>query len=217
MAQSSFSLATSLTERKEAFLDRLSKAPDDDSPFIIIMGNEAADTDSLASSILLSHLLSTSSFKDKKFPPSTIYLPLAQLPRADMKLRAENEMLLSILQVDASSLLFLDDVPNLDKLLRSDIFLGLTDHPQLSTLWQPYDKFENKVEVIVDHHADSKSHMEAKLRVLKGPENGAVASAVSVVVDLFKDTKEIEELPQQLADLGLAAILIDTDNVRIRF
>lgn len=122
-------------------------------------------------------------------------------------------MILSILQVDASDLFFLDDIPNMDSLLRSDVFLGLTDHPQLSTLWQPYNKFESKVEIIVDHHADSKSHLEAKMRILKGPENDAVGSAVSVVIDLFKGTKEMEELPRQLADLGLAAILIDTDDV----
>jgi exopolyphosphatase len=210
----SFSLSEYLADKKKTLLDRLSQAPNDDSPIVIIMGNEAADTDSLASSILLSHLLSTSQTSESsKFPSSTSYVPLAQLPRADLKLRAENEMLLSILQVNATGVLFLDDLPSMDKLLRSDIFLGITDHPQLSNLWQPYDTFAEKVQVLVDHHADAQAHKEAKVRILMGPENGAIGCAVSVVVNMFKETAAIQELPSQLADLSLAAILIDTDDV----
>jgi exopolyphosphatase len=209
----SFSLSTSLAEKKRALLDRLLQPSNDSSPIVVIMGNEAGDTDSLASSILLSHLLSRTD--SKLFPPSTTFVPLSQLPRDDLKLRSENEMLLSLLHLESKDLLFLDDLPSLDKLLRSDIFFGLTDHPQLSSYWQPYDRFIKKVEIVVDHHADDGAHKDAKVRVLKGPGHGAVGSAVSVVVDMFKDTKDMQELPSQLADLGLAAILIDTDDVSL--
>ncbi|UZJ53870.1 hypothetical protein CBS101457_003190 [Exobasidium rhododendri] len=212
-----FSLSTSLRDKKAAILERLSQPPNDAAPFVIIMGNEAGDTDSLASSILLSHLLSSSPLKStqlSKFSRSTTFVPLSQLPRADLKLRAENEMLLSLSQMDASDLLFLDDLPSQDKLLRSDVFFGLTDHPQLSNYWQPYEQFVQRVEVVVDHHADEGAHEHAKLRVIKGPNNGAVGSAVSVVVDLFKDEEGIKHLHHQLADLSLAAILIDTDDLR---
>jgi exopolyphosphatase len=210
-----FSLATSLADKKKALLARLSQPVDDSAPFIVIMGNEAGDTDSLASSILLSHLLSQSSDNahSSKFPKSTTFVPLSQLRREDLKLRSENEMLLAISHLNLSDLLFLDDLPPFDKLLRSDICFGLTDHPQLSNYWQPYEEFARKVDIVVDHHADDGAHKDAKLRIMKGPNKGAVGSAVSVVIDLFKEEKGVRQLHLAMANLGLAAILIDTDDV----
>lgn len=211
---SSESIGTSLGRSKKAFLDRLSQPEDDSSPFVVIMGNEAGDTDSLASSIMLSYLLSDHDDNEhaQKFPKSTTFVPLQQLPRSDLKLRAENEMLLSLLKIDASNLLYFDDLPTSMK-PRKDVHLGLTDHPQLSALWQPYDEWKNKVEIIVDHHADDGAHKDARIRIMRGPENGAIGSCVSVIIDMFKKTKMLQKLPSELADLALAALLIDTNDV----
>ena len=215
MAAPHFSLSASLRDKKRALLERLAQPVNDSAPFFIIMGNEAGDTDSLASSALLAHLLTTSrnSTHSRHFPASSTFVPLMQLPRKDLRLRSENDLLLSVLQLDPTDILFLDDLPELEKMLRSDIQLGLTDHPQLSAFWQPYDQFVQKVQIVVDHHADDGAHKEAKLRVLRGPEKGAIGSAVSVVVDLFKETEEMQQIERPLADLGLAAVLIDTDDV----
>ena len=90
----------------------------------------------------------------------------------------------------------------------------MVDHPKLSSAWQPYDVFEKRVEVVIDHHADDGAHKDAKIRILRGPGNGAIGSAASVVVDEFKESEEMKQLPEPLADLALAAILIDTDNLR---
>lgn len=214
MASAPFSLSTSLAQKKKLVQERLSGPVKDDAPIMLIMGNEAGDTDSMASAVLLSHLLSSGGSHSNAFPRSTTFVPLIQQQRRDLPLRAENQFLLSLLHISPADLLFMDDLPPLDSLRRSDLLLGLTDHPRLSANWQPYDYFESRVELVVDHHADDGAHKQAKLRVLKGPGNGAVGSASSVVVDLFKGEKQIEQLAPSLADLALAAILIDTDNLR---
>lgn len=190
---------------------------------VVIMGNEAGDTDSMASAILLAHLLSHPAntggrtIRDSlKLPEDTLFTPLMQFPRKDLRLRGENEMLLHLLDVDPSSLLFLDDLPqDRSRLLAGGdhVKLALTDHPSLSKTWEPYDEFSKRVVAVIDHHADDGSHKNAPLRVLMGPGAGQVGSAVSVVVDLFSDKGKELKLSTKLADLALAAVLIDTDDV----
>lgn len=217
----SHALSEDLRAKKGGLLARLSstntqgQSDAHQAPYVVVMGNEAADTDSMASAILLTTLLDMEGNElAKRFPAGTTFVPLLQLPRKDLVLRAENQYLLELLGVDAESMLFLDDLPPLDALKRPDIFLGITDHPRLSGYWQPSDYFEERVQVVVDHHADDGAHTKAPLRELKGPEHGAVGSAVSVVVDLFKDSEQLNRIPAKLADLALAAVLIDTDDVR---
>lgn len=220
-SMSSFTLVDDLSERKKAALDRLnSSKQDQNAPILLIMGNEAGDTDSMSSAILSSYLLSKAISEGNQkysdaFPKSTIVAPLIQQDRRDLPLRAENQFLLSLLNVTQESLLFMDDLPKMDTLAqRSDLLLGLVDHPKLSSTWQPYDTFDKLVEVVIDHHADDGAHKNAKIRILRGPENGAIGSAASVVVDLFKGAPQLKELPSSFADIALAAILIDTDNLR---
>lgn len=213
------------TNRDEA-LSRLgvSDASAPKGSVVIVMGNEAGDTDSMASAILLAHLLSHSSdypsarkIRDKlALPADTLFAPLMQFPRKDLRLRGENEMLLHLFNVDQTSLLFLDDLPGEKSglLAGSDhVKIALTDHPSLSKSWQPYDEFSNRVVAVVDHHADDGSHREAPLRILMGPGAGQVGSATSVIVDLFSEGGKELKLSSKLADLALAAILIDTDDV----
>lgn len=218
---SSFSLASDLSEKRKTVLDRLSSSNQDgNAPILLIMGNEAGDTDSMSSAILSSYLLSKAlKLGDQKysnsFSKSTIVAPLIQQDRRDLPLRAENQFLLSLLNTTQDDLLFMDDLPKMEILSqRSDLLLGLVDHPKLSSTWQPYNIFEKFVDVVIDHHADDGAHKNAKIRLLRGPENGAVGSAVSVVMDTFQDTPQIKDLPASLADLALAALLIDTDNLR---
>lgn len=208
-------LSDELNQKKKSFLGRFNKSPsDNDSNVVLIMGNEAGDTDSFASAILLSHLLSTSDRFRDRFPKETQFVPLMQIYRKDLALRAENEYLLDLFHIDQHDLLFLDDLPGLQDMERNGISLGLTDHPSLSGYWQPSSVFAEKVQVLVDHHADAGSHKSAALRVLMGPENGAVGSACSVVVDLFQGDQSLKNLSTALVDFALAAILIDTDDLR---
>ncbi|MCO5549682.1 hypothetical protein L7F22_003155 [Adiantum nelumboides] len=218
---SSFTLAGDLSERKKAVLDRLnSSKQDENAPILLIMGNEAGDTDSMSSAILSSYLLSKAISEGNQkyadtFPKSTIIAPLVQQDKRDLPLRAENQFLLSLLNISQDSLLFMDDLPKMGVLAqRSDLLLGLVDHPKLSSTWQPYNTFDKLVQVVIDHHADDGAHKDAKIRVLRGPENGAIGSAASVVVDIFNGTPQLKQLPASLADIALAAILIDTDNLR---
>lgn len=220
-AMSSFTLAGDLSERKKAVLDRLnSSKQDENAPILLIMGNEAGDTDSMSSAILSSYLLSKAISEGNQkyadtFPKSTIIAPLVQQDKRDLPLRAENQFLLSLLNISQDSLLFMDDLPKMGVLAqRSDLLLGLVDHPKLSSTWQPYNTFDKLVQVVIDHHADDGAHKDAKIRVLRGPENGAIGSAASVVVDIFNGTPQLKQLPASLADIALAAILIDTDNLR---
>lgn len=210
-----YNLSSDLQEKKKALLGQLHSNANEERPILLIMGNEAGDTDSVASAVLACHLLSTSSKYADRFTKGTLFVPLVQQRRADLPLRAENQLLLDLLHVSADDLVFLDDLPDNKSLQRADLFLGLTDHPKLSaSFWQPYTYFEERVQVVLDHHADDGAHKDAKLRILMGPENGAVGSAVSVVVSAFRDEEAVNNLPSSLADLALSALLIDTDNLR---
>ena len=70
----------------------------------VVMGNEASDLDSMASSIAYGYLLSQS------LPGGEIVLPVMNIPRDDFKLRTEAVYLFKEVGIDISRLVFLDEI-----------------------------------------------------------------------------------------------------------
>lgn len=103
---------------------------------------------------------------------------------------------LSTSAIDSSSLLTLDDLPS-DRLTTLGASFSLVDHNRLLPMFG-----DAPVAAIIDHHADEGFHLDASPRIIK-----VVGSCSSLVVEYFES---VAPVPGPLADLLLAAILIDT-------
>lgn len=114
-----------------------------------MIGNEAADADSIVSAICLAYFLQHAA------PASSVKeqcVPVLSLPRAEMKLRPETLVLLRLAGASEQQqhFVFLDeaDLPALAQKLK----VTLVDHNKLcASLHKP---LERCVEAIVDHHED---------------------------------------------------------------
>ncbi|PWN30381.1 hypothetical protein BDZ90DRAFT_257462 [Jaminaea rosea] len=229
-----------LRNARQSALTHLKDGPSSSSnPLVLIMGNGAGDADSLTSAISLSYLLSTyphlSLPLSSPLPEKAIYAPLIQTNRSDAHLRPENVAILAATGIDQQDILYLSDLVDappkgLDLSLAKspnfspehNTFLGLVDHPQLELPWTSGSSSQasRRVLLLVDHHADASQHQDASLRVFRQPEGSSdpnpTGSAQSIIIELF--AKEIKAdpaaLPQGLADLAIATVLIDTDNMR---
>jgi len=105
----------------------------------IVIGNEAADMDSISAAIIRSFELSL------KFPDQTFY-PVVNIFRKDFHLRRDIEFLLEELGISSDLILFLDDISPSegDK-------LHLVDHNILAA---SQSNLSDNVITIVDHHHD---------------------------------------------------------------
>ncbi|GES96997.1 DHH family phosphoesterase [Rhizophagus clarus] len=179
-----------------------------------VLGNESADLDSIISSIayayLSQQLISSDELKSSATSFSSIYLPIIQIPKSDFSLRPECSYVFSeskFSESDISQLLFLDDIlPHLDKLSSNyDVNLILVDHNKLISPWS--EKFNDKIDTILDHHQDEGLYLNIKSRQIE-----SVGSATSLVVLHFKDdwVKKTFQDDSKLSKLLLAPILIDT-------
>lgn len=191
--------------------------------------------DSLTSALSLSYLLTYyphhSLPLSSSLPSNALYVPLIQTNRSDAHLRPENVASIKAAGLsEEEHILYLSDLTEgLSLKLASspqlspewNTYLGLVDHPQLELPWLSDEgSSQRSVVLLVDHHADAGKHKEAALRVFREPEGAPdgranpTGSAQSVIVELFK--KEIgqkQTFDHHLADLAMATILIDTDNV----
>ncbi|KAI8969341.1 hypothetical protein BDF20DRAFT_826847 [Mycotypha africana] len=157
----------------------------------IVTGNDAADLDSIISSLLFAYL-------SQQVDDSTIYVPLVKVPKADLKLRPELEYVMEQVQLDTNSLICLEEItlnPSKHQLILIDH--NVATHPFTAAF---------KVVGVVDHHVDEKLYLDAEPRCID-----MVGSCVSLVLnqfssDLWKDNKVI-------AQLALAPLLIDTVNL----
>jgi len=163
----------------------------------IVMGNEAADLDSMASAVTYAWYLNLSD-KDGK------YFPMINIPRADFKLRTEAVYLFQEAGVNIDNLLFTEDV-DLDKLKAgSNLKLILVDHNKLAS---SQTGLETVITGILDHHADEEAYPPAAVTDIR-----PVGSAATIVAESFlKDQKD--SIDNSLGTLLLGTILLDTVNL----
>ncbi|TNY24761.1 putative Exopolyphosphatase [Rhodotorula diobovata] len=215
-----------LARDKRDFLEAVRQGQGNDD-WVVTVGNEAGDLDSLASALGYAHFAAQRSSTSS---PRRRYVPLVLTARPDLHLRPENVLALSSAGVDPSLLLTIDDLPSPSSssssassssspLLAGRPF-ALVDHNALLAPFRarpsdPSDRADDaRVVAIVDHHADEGRHLGARPRRIE-----VVGSCASLVVDEFlgggggdgRGEKEVDvDVPRPVADLLLSSIVIDT-------
>ncbi|KAK6223050.1 exopolyphosphatase [Colletotrichum tabaci] len=187
------------------------------SPLTLVVGNESADLDSLCSAVVYAYLRTHA-------PPHTLHIPISNLPRDDLKLRPEMTAALAHARLRPSDLLTLDELPA--DLAAEDTRWVLVDHNALTG--DLATKYASSVVGCVDHHAE-----EDKVPQDTGDEPRVVekcGSCSSLVVEYCRpaweealarrprdggeDADTDADVDEHLARLSLAAILIDTTNLK---
>ncbi|KAI5838059.1 hypothetical protein DFP73DRAFT_486171 [Morchella snyderi] len=169
-------------------------------PVSIVIGNQSADIDSFASSILYAY------YTDPTTPPT---IPFLSIPREDLSLRPEILHLCNLFSISPSDLNFSDDPPITD-LPKHSTNIALVDHnhiePNLSSHFTDPAK---AVTAVIDHHDDEGLYPDAKPRIITPS-----GSCSSLVTQNFQSAfPQSGDVRGELARLALAAVLIDTTNM----
>ncbi|MCP4719137.1 MAG: DHH family phosphoesterase, partial [Desulfobacteraceae bacterium] len=165
----------------------------------IVMGNEAADLDSMASSIVYAYFLNTLD-KDS-------VVPIIPIPRADFKLRTEAVYVFEQAGIDLNYLIFMDDV-NFEKIMKDDTRLVLVDHNRLSTLYKPYGE---RVCLILDHHRDEGLYPNVH-RVIE-PVGSTATLVGEELINHNARLHNSDPIDENIAVLLCGTILLDTVNL----
>ncbi|KAE9395429.1 DHH phosphoesterase [Gymnopus androsaceus JB14] len=189
-------LADFVSSSKAKYLQDVQSNDGKAEEWTVVMGNEAGDLDTIASSIAFAWL------RTKVLEQPTI--SLLQMGREDLDLRAENLHALHLagLSQPKDQLLFVTDLAEF-KPFPSSRF-ALVDHNRLASTFTPAEP--PSVVAIVDHHADEGLYTDTAEPRIVSP----AGSCASHIASLF----DIAELPPELATLLLSAILIDTDGLK---
>lgn len=153
---------------------------------VLVMGNMSGDMDSIASAVALCSALGKT------------YLPLINIPRAELFLRKDVVYLFNLLKIDSANLYFREDFPTLLQRVSGVI---LVDHNVPSP---DQEEVIPLVRRIIDHHRDAQ-FAYPKL------ENKVIAKTGSNA-SLILDAIQQKNLSPEIALLLLAPLLLDTSN-----
>ncbi|KAI5120029.1 hypothetical protein M0805_004658 [Coniferiporia weirii] len=171
--------------------------------WVVVMGNEAGDLDSVASSIAYSWFLATVN----KLPS----VALIQTPREDIKLRPENVHAFSLasLTPDHKELLYIDDIPS-SVPFPSNRY-ALVDHNVLLPRFSEGND-DATVVAVLDHHSDEGLYKgTADPRTIVS--SGSATSIVARHFQLSDPNGELQILPE-LATLLFCGALLDTSGLK---
>ncbi|KAK9469217.1 hypothetical protein V1512DRAFT_217919 [Lipomyces arxii] len=178
---------------------------------LLVTGNESADLDSFASSLLFAYL--TASYPRPNWPTKaySAIVPLVNIPHEEVSLRPELHHLLDTLKIPTSHLICKDEF--LEAAGDAIVDVSLLDHNNL--LSELGELYGDNIVTILDHHEDENLHTEASPRIIN-----MVGSCTTLVVEYFSDVFKLKDesdlQPQSLIDLAklaLAPILVDTANL----
>ena len=157
----------------------------------VVTGNQALDLDSFCSSLL------TAYFETLNGRQCT---PLIPIDREDLRLRKDVELILTRLDINMDSLLFLDEFST-----NTETPLFLVDHN--------LQFMQGKVTGIIDHHApESDKTMDDNINPMV---LSRCSSAMSLVLKYYNEKLDLKKLfasDPMLAPLAFAPIAIDTSN-----
>ncbi|KAL5520738.1 PPX1 [Sanghuangporus sanghuang] len=189
------SLSSFLVGSKEHYLRAIREGKGRE--WTVVMGNEAGDLDSAASSIAYSWFAST--------VQKTSCVALLQTSRKDLELRPENihAFKLAPLSSNQEELLCIDDVPPSPIPFPSNRF-ALVDHNRLLPRYSDQNE-DVKVVAVLDHHEDEGLYKDtADPRIIVVP-TGSASSIVARYIE-----QSTSQIPSGIARLLLCAILVDT-------
>lgn len=226
------SLRSFLTHAKGA----LRSAIESSQKITFVIGNESADLDSMTCSVLYAYIRSLS-------PPqnafTSLYVPVTNIPSVDIQLRPEFLAVFRHANIESEHMITLDDLPELSviksKLRPENTKWILVDHNALQgELGRIYS---DRVGGVIDHHEDEgKAPKETGCEPLVIAKSGSCTSLVSEYCrqawdllsdsaissgaahaqgDSLSDDHSVTTLwDAQVAQLGLASILIDTSDLQ---
>ncbi|MBW0472927.1 hypothetical protein O181_012642 [Austropuccinia psidii MF-1] len=204
-----------LIKQHDLFMEDLSRA--DLADWVICVGNESGDLDTLASSIAFAYLSSFYSSPQSIQSSSNLsFIPVQLTSSTDFDLRPENmEALTSADLIDENLFLPMKELVCRDRVDFSKFGpcgakFALLDHNQLKA-----SIFGNQAQVIavIDHHEpemDNTLYLSASPRIIQVP----TGSCASLVTNYFAARWPQEAFPTVLADFLLSAISIDTSNFK---
>lgn len=180
-------------------------------PCRVVIGNEAGDADSIISSLCYAWLLHSAASSAPSSSTTLTTVPVASIPRADLRLRPETSRLLELAGVDQGLLPCLDQVD----LASAAQELVLVDHNAVSASWDA--SLGPRVVEIVDHHSDLGQHptVPAEKRTIAFDHETGTATAGScctLVAEAFLTRQRIA-LDQGVALLLAGVMLLDTVNM----
>ncbi len=182
------------------FLQDVKSGLDTDKKMTVVLGNEAADLDSMASAVTYAYFLKSKGFAENP-------VPVINIPINDFKLRTEAVFLFKEAGVDPANLISVDDI-DLNALYgKGNLELILTDHNKIGA---HQEKFKDAIVAILDHHADDGDYppgIETDIR--------PVGSACTLVAERYLE-KGNDLLDDSVATLLLGTILLDTVNLDIQ-
>lgn len=187
------------SEDLEKFLTAARSDIESNDTVCCVVGNEAADLDSMASAVLYAYHRATAASES-----GTVYVPLINIPRADFKLRTEAVYLFEESGIDPGSLIFAEDL-NLGVLHASGrLRMILVDHNRPAG---SHGAYQDVVDGVIDHHADEGLFSDAPVRVIE-----PVGSAATLVARAILENNA-SALDGGTGALLLGTILLDTVNL----
>ena len=189
-----------------------------------VLGNEAADADSIISSLTYAYLKTwqlddspSRSFHDNLKKP---IIPITSIKRCEVHLRRDVHLLLREIGMEISDLICVDEC-NIEKIsLEKSLDLILVDHNKLSrsitALLSSDEDHSFLVKEIIDHHEDSGAYPAVAIRevefdmMTKKPE---VGSTCTIVAEKYLQYENIGALNVDIATLLIAVIAVDTLNM----
>ncbi|AGO10372.1 AaceriABL083Wp [[Ashbya] aceris (nom. inval.)] len=172
----------------------------------IVCGNESADLDSVASAIAYAYF-------SYVWKPTEPVVPIISIPRRDLKLRRDVEMVLEHIGVSDKSLFFLEDLQEMKTARGLKTACVLVDHNELQG---PCTDLIDEVVGVIDHHEDQRTYYEEVKRA-NGPYIvQSTGSCSSHIVNYWNGILGPNLLPQ-LTDaltLCMSAIMMDTSKLQ---
>ncbi len=168
---------------------------------LLVMGNEAADLDSMASAIAYAYVL-TCREKNK------IIVPVMPVTQREFRLRTEAVYLFDQARIDKNNIVFLDEL-DLEDLLHRAKGLVLVDHNRLPAKYQNHG---HRVTHILDHHRDENIYPNACKKII-APVGSCATLVGEELMALCPDLINPDLLDPHLSLLLLGTILLDTINL----
>ncbi|KAH6638856.1 hypothetical protein C7974DRAFT_387436 [Boeremia exigua] len=214
MALPRTSLSTFLTHAKQTLRTALRT----NTPVTLVIGNTSADLDSMSSAILYAYVRSAA-------PPRTaftpLYIPVTNMRAAGLAARPEFLAVFKSAGVEGGQLITLDDLPALegvgDVLEPRNTAWVLVDHNVLvGELGRVYG---GRVRGVIDHHEEEggvprDTGEEPRVVEKSGSCSSLVVGYVRAAWEGLGGGEEAARWDAEVAQLGLASVLIDTANLQ---
>ncbi|ORX88784.1 DHH phosphoesterase [Basidiobolus meristosporus CBS 931.73] len=170
----------------------------------VIIGNEAADLDSMASSLLHGYLHQRLEPADSK----VTWLPVINIPRDEFVLRTECTYVFNKCGIKTDELVFIDEIDLKSLASAATLELVIVDHNKLAP---KQDYLGDYVKGILDHHKDEGLYLDAQPRIIE-----VVGSCTTLIISHWLSSCTSNHktyLCNETAMLALGPILLDTINL----